>query len=204
MTPSLYPQIVDAMMNCLQTEGQTIWEHGHAVANKYRWLQSYLYGIRKEDELPFPLPDWVRDNKEFLTKHTFREFIMVTYLQFHDCGKPFCITFDEEGRRHFPNHAEVSYDIWKTFTKPTYENELIGELIRNDMFFHITKPSDEQAIKEMAKRRIAIPLLLAAFCEIHANAEMFGGYQSTSFKIKQKRLNKLATKLLGEINNEQA
>jgi hypothetical protein len=32
----------------------------------------------------------------------------------HDCGKPYCITIDEDGRRHFPDHANVSRD---TFSK---------------------------------------------------------------------------------------
>jgi len=36
----------------------------------------------------------------------------------------------------------------------------------------------------------AFSLLVAALCELHANAKMFGGIESTSFKIKWKKLNK--------------
>lgn len=186
-------QIQDAMKTCNQTEGQTVMEHGVAVSLQYHNLRlARIFNYKLHEH-----PDWLfhpKLNGKFLPPSTMRP-----YLVYHDCGKPFCETIDEEGKRHFPNHAEISYDIWTTFKKPTTENQLIGWLIRNDMFFHITKPSDEEAIKEMAKHRYAGTLLITAYCEIQANAKMFGGKESTSYKIKTKRLNKLAHKLIGEL-----
>jgi hypothetical protein len=54
----------------------------------------------------------------------------------HDCGKPYCITIDEDGRRHFPD-ANVSRD---TFSK--ISNNIVADLISKDMVFHTIK-SDE-------------------------------------------------------------
>ena len=47
-----------------------------------------------------------------------------------------------------------------------------------------------EAVPEFAKMPEAISLLLVALSEIHANAEMFGGIESTSFKIKWKQIDK--------------
>jgi hypothetical protein len=55
----------------------------------------------------------------------------------HDCG-PYCITIDEDGRRHFPDHANVSRD---TFSKIS-NNKIVADLISKDMVFHTIK-SDE-------------------------------------------------------------
>jgi hypothetical protein len=54
-----------------------------------------------------------------------------------------------------------------------------------DMDVHLLKAED---IPEFAGRPQAAALLLTALAEIHANAAMFGGTESTSFKIKLKHL----------------
>ena len=186
-------QIQDAMKTCYQTEGQTIFEHGVAVFRQYQHLRlSRLRNYKLHEH-----PEWLFHPK--LARGFQPPSVMRPYLVYHDLGKPYCEVIDEEGKRHFPNHAEVSYHLWTAFKPPTTENKLIGELIRNDMFFHTTKPSDIKAIIEMAHRPYAATLLIAAYCEIQANAEMFGGKESTSYKIKTKRLNKLAHKLIGEL-----
>jgi hypothetical protein len=49
----------------------------------------------------------------------------------HDCGKPYCITIDEDGRRHFPDHANVSRD---TFSKIS-NNKIVADLISKTWCF---------------------------------------------------------------------
>lgn len=105
------------------------------------------------------------------------------YHIFHDCGKHYCRTVDEEGKQHFPNHAQVSYDKWME----VFGSENIGWYILNDMAFHTL--SGESLIHIINDAR-APTLLLTAWAELHANAQMFGGIDSTSFKIKRKFLEK--------------
>lgn len=110
------------------------------------------------------------------------------YQVYHDIGKPLCRTVDEQGRQHFPNHAQVSYEAWiKAGQDPN-----TGWFILHDMDFHTMK-GDE--LKSIINDSRAIDLLLTAWAEIHANAQMFGGIDSMSFKIKRKHLEK-NTKLL--------
>jgi len=103
------------------------------------------------------------------------------YIIYHDCGKHLCETVDEGGK-HYPDHANVSADYWAEHS----DDKLVEKLIRNDMFFHICKAND---LKEttLTKRELAT-LLVTALAEIHANAEMFGGIESQSFKIKYKQI----------------
>lgn len=54
-----------------------------------------------------------------------------------------------------------------------------------DMMFHKLKPCD---LVCFALKPEAITLMLVGLAEIHANAEMFGGLDSTSFKIKFKHI----------------
>lgn len=48
---------------------------------------------------------------------------------------------------------------------------------------------------EFCARPEAMTLLITALCELQANASMFGGLGSDSFKIKAKRLEKLGCHL---------
>lgn len=94
------------------------------------------------------------------------------------------MTIDAEGKKHFENHAEISAKIWAE----AGGTELECRLMALDMDAHIIR-ADQYA--EFCSRPEAMTLLITALCEIHANAEMFGGLDSTSFKIKWKRLDKL-------------
>jgi hypothetical protein len=62
-----------------------------------------------------------------------------------------------------------------------------------DMDIHILSAD---ALKEFSERPEAISLLITGLAEIHSNASMFGGIESTSFKIKWKHLNKRGRQLL--------
>jgi hypothetical protein len=56
-----------------------------------------------------------------------------------------------------------------------------------DMMIHTMKSGDND---EFIKHPEAITLLLAGLAEVHSNAKMFGGTDSTSFKIKWNQINK--------------
>ncbi len=100
---------------------------------------------------------------------------------FHDCGKPYCLTIDADGRRHFPNHAEISYQTYRQIS----DNETIANLIRHDMDIHTLKAD---GVDEFCKNPNAILHLLAGLAEINSNAEHSGGFESTNFKIKFKTI----------------
>jgi hypothetical protein len=92
------------------------------------------------------------------------------------------LTVDEDGKRHFPNHASVSADIFRKH----FNDESTAKLIGDDMCLH-TLTAEEINAKNWSKRD-ALSLLITALAELHSNATMFGGIESTSFKIKWKKL----------------
>jgi hypothetical protein len=167
----------------------TILEHGEAVARMYRQILS-----GSGDHY---LPDIIRENLEFLLEQTCtaEELGIETYHVFHDCGKPDCIRFDDDGRRHFPNHAMMSARAWLAAGGDPY----IGRLIEHDMDMHTLKPADVQSYKHLD---ITPELLLTAWAELNANCIMFGGTDSTSFKIKAKNLTKLSRAIIQTLKEQ--
>lgn len=117
---------------------------------------------------------------------------MLTYLIYHDCGKPLCMEIDGDGKRHFNDHAAISKKAWID----AGGDDTIAHLIGMDMDLHLMKSGQEE---EFSQRREACSLIIAAFCEIHSNAEMFGGLESTSFKIKHKHLLKFGKRIFDKI-----
>lgn len=168
------------MMECTQSKGQTILEHGEAVSNRYKDLLG-------KQEMEWKLPDWV--DLEFFKPLIPPDEIMELYHIYHDCGKPYCRIVDEEGKQHFPDHAKISASVWRVHGG----SEHIAELILRDMDMHLLKPADASSYDRLD---LAPALLLTALSELHANAEMFGGIESTSFKIKWKSLNKVGRNII--------
>jgi len=93
-----------------------------------------------------------------------------------------CRTVDDEGKVHFPDHANASADVWMNLFP---EESVISELMRKDMTFHMAKSEDFDTIWTDP---LAPTLYITAWAEILANCTMFGGQDSTSFKIKKKKL----------------
>lgn len=180
------------MSQCEQTSGMSVLDHGRSVNNYYHDLKNH---INKQSLLAYEwrLTDWISD--PFLWSSLVDEQHINQYHLFHDCGKPFCLTIDEDGRRHFPEHAAISTQIWQSLDMPDIE----CDLIRHDMDLHIMKSEDLAVFCQLP---YATTLLITAFCEIHSNASMFGGIDSTSFKIKWKKLNKLGSKIINIIKGE--
>ena len=169
----------------------TIYQHGLDVWTKFEELIDYL-SSDTFDEYKHPIPQWIISHKDILLPICIKHLDEIkNYLIYHDCGKPFCLSTDEQGRRHFNNHAEISK---QTFLKYC-SNQFIADLIGKDMLCHITKPKDYQSI--INDEHIEI-LLCSGLASIHSNAEMFGGFNSDSFKIKFKNLDKLGSRILNE------
>lgn len=143
-----------------------VWQHGKDCCNM-------LERILKGEKLPrIEKVTWLESAiKEFPYE---LEKDIYTYLQFHDIGKT--ITYDGEG--HYPNHAQESARLWRLLDN----RERIATWIENDMVMH--SGTVEEANKLVDKNI----LRLTALVECYSNAEMFGGFESDSFKIKLKKI----------------
>lgn len=184
-----YEQLIKDMIACEQTKGMSVLDHGMMVSRYYGDLVYYLRQNIKLD-YEWKLPDWIITNKDFILSKLYNDDSTERYHIYHDCGKPYCKTIDSEGKHHFPDHANVSYQIWNQL----YPNDsVVSNLIRSDMDIHCLK---SEQIEEFANRPEAITLILTGLSEIHANASMFGGIESTSFKIKWKQIDKRGKQVL--------
>ncbi|MFK4132416.1 hypothetical protein ACI2KR_09060 [Pseudomonas luteola] len=109
--------------------------------------------------------------------------ILGEYQTYHDCGKPFCRIVDEAGKQHFPDHAKHSEQTWLSCGGDPIAARLMGM----DMDIHVLKGDD---VESFASRPEAASLLLTGLAEIHSNAQMFGGIDSVSFKMKWKHIDR--------------
>lgn len=178
--------LLEGMRNCDQTAGMTVLQHGEMVRDYYRDLLAHLRDGRPL-QFAWRLPSWIFDPS--LIEDLPSDDIMAEYHLFHDCGKPLCRVVDEDGRQHFPDHAAVSEAAWLAAGGAAE----IGMLIGMDMDVHLLKGDDVEAF---ARRPQARALLLTALSEVHANASMFGGIESVSFKMKWKHLDKRGKAIL--------
>lgn len=189
ITPKGRARLIGAMQDCEQTSGMSVLRHGEMVAEYFRDLVSHVRQ-GKPALFEWRLPDWITD--PILWEKLPDDDLIGEYHLFHDCGKPACLTVDEAGHRHFPDHAAVSRRTWlEAGGDPT-----IGDLIGMDMDVHLLKGEDVPAFATRPQARI---LLLTALSEVHANASLFGGISSTSFKIKAKHVEKRGRAILRAI-----
>lgn len=191
-------QVVRRMEECEQTEGQSVLAHGRAVWAKLSQLLEWIRDPNRGELKGWRLPSWLEEHGERLVADMeaagITDWMLERYTTLHDCGKPYCLEVDEEGRRHFPNHAEISQSTYLGIVtggddgRPVSEAErTIAELILSDMDVHLLRGEDVEAF---AKKELAPALLLTALAEIHANADMFGGTESVGFKSKWKHIDR--------------
>lgn len=174
-----------AMKDCEQTKGLSIFAHGLSVNNYFQDLRNHI--LNKENlKYEWRLPDWIYNENLWSELENINDINQ--YQIFHDCGKPFCLKIDDEGKRHFPDHAKKSSEIWFNLTG----NVIQSELIAHDMDIHLLKMDQ---FNEFYKLPYHTTLLITGLCEIHSNASMFGGIESDSFKIKWKKINKIGKKI---------
>ncbi len=176
------------MKDCPQTEGQSTLDHGFSVKNH---LFDLLNHLRNGSPLKYEwkIPDWVYDNKDLILRSLPSDKTLKLYTIFHDCGKWKCLTIDSNGKRHFPFHSDESYKIFKNI----FNDETAACLIKHDMDIHTLKSKD---LDNFCKNVNCLSLLLVGLCEINSNARMFGGYDSLSFKIKYKSIQKMGKKII--------
>lgn len=191
------------MMSCPQFEGMNVYEHGLDVHARFCDLYNHLLNIQTlncsdtnqcpEPKLRWRMPEWIYESGWL--EHLLPFDVLKQYQIFHDCGKPFCRTLDEDGKQHFPNHAQVSYDTWMQYAE-TPEDEQVGKLILMDMDAHTVKGA---AIDEFIQRPEAPSLILTALAEIHSNAAWLNQMDSDQFKIKLKRLDKIGLRMVAKM-----
>lgn len=176
------------MSTCEQTQGQTVLQHGESVRSyTFDLLNHMRYGTPLRYE--WKLPDWIAEHRDFILESLPSDQTLDLYTTYHDIGKPFCLEVDSEGKRHFPDHAEVSFQIFSKL----FDDELAAELIRRDMDIHLLKADGVDAFCESPH---AITSLIVGLAEVHSNSNLFGGIESTSFKIKNKCLTQRGKQIL--------
>jgi hypothetical protein len=178
------------MKACEQARGLSIYQHGLDVANRYRDLHTILQLYAVKGHYEWSIPDQAYSQLRDISKHALSPKEARTYHIFHDCGKPSCLEIDEAGRRHFPDHAKHSTEIYRQVFP---DDTQTADLISKDMLCHTLKGTEAD---EFAKDPQAPTLILTVWSELHANAEaLFGGFNTDSFKIKRKALQKVTNKI---------
>lgn len=167
------------MQRCSQTKGQSVLQHGFSVNDFFHDL------VSDAPRRQWRLPDWFIQHREQLLTSLHPIDIIDRYTVYHDCGKPYCLDLDDIGQ-HFPDHANISKNIYLALTR----DQTVADLIGWDMVLHTCTAKELEQYLSIWSPQDAATLLLVALSEIHSNAAMFGGIESTSFKIKWKRLNK--------------
>ena len=180
----------ESMLRCEQTDGVDMFDHGIAVFQKYKQLYKQLTGVKSTD---LPMPSWL--NSELINKLEPLS-VVFDYTIHHDCGKPSVLQYDETGKRHFPNHSKKSTERAQSIGL----SNQVCSLIEHDMDFHTLKSED---IETFAKLPNAITLMVVGVAEVLANAEMFGGFDSVSYKIKWKHIEKRGRQVLEKIKQIQ-
>ena len=169
------------MESCEQAPGLNMLQHGESVHRHYKEL---IASIERGERPEF-------DALYSMLRLPAAE-VLKAYHIYHDCGKPLCLTV-VDGKRQYPHHAAVSAEQYLRIF-PT--EGFTAALIKNDMNFHIMKGDD---LLKFCKSPFAPILYFTAWAEIAANAEMFGGTQSESYKIKRSRLIQSGKKLLNSL-----
>jgi hypothetical protein len=172
------------MQACLQAPHLNMHQHGESVHHQYKELLLALGNDAVE----------YKELRDVYAKYAGKlpsPEILERYHIYHDCGKHLCLTIDEAtGKRQFPNHAEISSKQYATIFP---EDGFTKQLIAMDMDFHILRGDD---LLKTCRSPFAPILYFTAWAEVNANAEMFGGRQSESYKIKRSRLIQAGKKLL--------
>ena len=174
------------MLNCEQTKGQSVLQHGQSVNEHVFDLISHL---KSGSSLKFNwrLPEWLNTYQEQILANLHPDDVINEYTLYHDCGKPSCRTVDDEGRVHFPNHALVSKSVYLDIAGQS--GQLVSNLIGWDMVIHTSSADEIAAFCENGWTiKDAFTLLLVSLSEVHSNAGMFGGIETNSFKSKQKKV----------------
>lgn len=169
MYATSFESLIESMKATEQTAGLSVLEHGHSVHQSY---QELLRELDRGEGPPVLQSLW-----ETLSGRLVSPEQIERYQVYHDCGKPVCAS---DG--HFPDHAEHSANQWALLFP---DDTVVADLMRLDMQFHLMNAEDAKAFWP---HPLAATLYVTAWAEIRANAAMFGGEDSVSYKMKRKRL----------------
>lgn len=185
--PVTIEELEKVMSECEQTRGQSVLQHGINVCD---YFDDLISGRNKE----WALPEDIETQIDHMLLRSHDISTIKRYLRYHDCGKPFCRTVDDEGRVHFPDHANVSKELWLSIFP---EDQVVANLIGWDMSLHSEKSVEiAERLKNEWTEKDAMTLCLASLSEVHSNAAMFGGTESTSFKSKFKKIRQRVRQIL--------
>lgn len=173
------------MKNCEQMKNLSVFEHGVSVHSYFQDLQNHILQ-HSNLKYEWKIPEWAFDLN--LWAMIENKDVIKNYQIYHDCGKPYCLTIDAENRKHFPEHSKISSQIWLNISKSKIESDLMF----HDMDIHTMKSDN---VEQFCNLPFAATLLLTGLAELHSNASMFGGIDSTSFKIKWKSINKFGKRI---------
>jgi hypothetical protein len=194
-----FEDVIIKMIGTPQSKTQSVLDHGISV---YKTFNTLIKSIKENIDLDLMIPEHLKCKE--LLNHLLDINIIHKYLIFHDIGKPYCMVWNEENNKYsFPDHANVSYKKYLEVSNDKNKVQ-ISKLIKHDMDFHLLKPGDVEKYlidSELNSNEI-ITLLFACLSELNSNAQMFGGYDSTSFKIKYKNFLKISKKILNLLEYE--
>lgn len=177
--------LAERMGACAQAPGQNVLEHGASVREHYRALLDHLEGrVDLGGCGNWKLPTWLEEYGPQLLAAQAPYPLVDRYLSIHDCGKPAVLVVDVDGRRHFPDHSASSVRTYRRAYKE-HASDQVADMIANDLRIHTLKAD---GVAEFAALPDAATHLLAGLAELTSNAAMFGGVDSTGFKIKFKAL----------------
>lgn len=165
-----------------QAKNFSVLAHGFDVLKHFKQLKLELFNGNCQNKI-------LAENSRLIIEKLLSNNIIETYCVFHDCGKPYCLTIDDSGRRHFNDHAVVSKITWDDHRG----DEIVSRLIGFDMMMH-TMSAD--SVDEFSCLKESATLMLVSYAEVYSNATMFGGIESDNFKIKLKRLNSRSKKII--------
>ena len=185
--------LLQKMIKVNQFTNLNILEHGLSVRQQYTNIIKDLNSSNFDE---YDFPDKLIDNWSWIKDNLLSDKIMSPYQIYHDCGKPFCLQIDEQGKQHFPNHAEVSHKVFTKYFKDIKHKEKIAFLIKNDMIFHSGSAEEINNFIASTDNKTLWSLWLTSLAELYANKKMFDENNQLSFKIKYKKLTKVLNKII--------
>lgn len=157
-------------------------DHGMMVNQEFKKL---IESLDKKESDPF-----LQSVYDCFKDQIFDMETCTRYQIYHDCGKPF--SKEEKGRKYH-DHEIHSYNQWiKLFP----QDKDVAYLMLHDMDFHTGNT------EEIMHTKYAPTLYFTAWAELYANCQMFGGQESTSFKIKKKKLIQQGKILMKTLTNK--